>query len=91
MKNLLIIFTLLVSTVFLSSPCYAEPDSERVFALYRNNHLDPSIRVHVATFDAQNRDFNEWYCKKAIKYFRADAKSRGSDARYWCEVGYVKK
>ena len=64
---------------------------EHVFTLYRNNHLDPSIRVHVATFDAGRREFNEFYCNNAKKYFRSDAKSRGSDERYWCEVGYVKK
>ena len=65
--------------------------AERVFSLYRNNHASPSVRVHVATFDAGPKEFNEWHCNKAVKYFRSDAKSQGSDERYWCEVGYVKK
>jgi hypothetical protein len=66
--------------------------AESVFTLYRNNHNDPSLRVHVATFDTRNSgEHNKLHCDKAVKYFRSDAKSRGSDERYWCEVGYVKK
>ena len=92
MKNLLLIFTLLVLTVFFSSPSYAEPDSECVFTLYRNNHNNPAARVHVATFDTKNsKEYNKLHCNKAVKYFRSDAKSQGSDERYWCELGYVKK
>jgi len=74
-----------------STPSYAEPDSEHVFTFYRNSHGNPAMRIHVATFDAGRKDFNEWHCKKATQHFNSDAKSRGSDERYWCEVGYVKK
>ena len=73
MKNLTLIFTLLVSSVLFSSPPYAEPASERVFTLYRNNHNNPAIRVHVATFDTKNsKEYNKLHCNKAVKYFRSD-------------------
>ena len=91
MKTLLIIFTL-VFTVMFSSSSFADVSSVSVFTLYRNNHSNPAARVHIATFDTKNGgQYNELHCNKAVKYFRSDAKSRGSDERFWCEKGYVKK
>jgi hypothetical protein len=80
MKKLTFILTLLVSTVMFSSPSDAEPDSEHVFTFYRNSHGNPAMRIHVATFDAGRKDFNEWHCNKVIKYFRSDDHKTAMDA-----------
>ena len=65
---------------------------ENVFTLIRNNHVNPLIRVHIATFDSANGpDFNAWYCQKAQDYFQKAAKERGSKEKLWCEKGYFEE
>ena len=46
---------------------------------------------HLGLIAKNSKEYNKLHCNKAVKYFRSDAKSQGSDERYWCELGYVKK
>lgn len=57
----------------------------QVFTLYRNSALDPSMRVHVATFDTDNgAAYNNENCGIAASLF---ASQDGVSVQYWCEQG----
>ena len=44
----------------------------RTFALYRNSVTDPNMRVHVATFDASEKEeYNRENCEVAAKLYGA--------------------
>ena len=59
------------------------PDA--VFTLYRNSVLDPTARMHVATFDTdQGGSYNQENCWTAQKLFQAQG---GVSVRFWCEKG----
>lgn len=59
------------------------PDA--VFTLYRNSVLDASMRLHVATFDAdQGSSYNQENCWIAQKLFQSQS---GVTVTYWCERG----
>ncbi len=70
------------------------------FTLYRNSPLDPSVRVHWATFDAKesNRSYNLNNCQMAARVLNANASARaeaGGQVRdpsfgFWCEPGTYK-
>lgn len=62
----------------------AQSDGD-VFTLYRNSVLDPSMRIHVATFDtADGKDYNAENCNLAADLFQ---KQDGVETRFWCEPG----
>ena len=70
----------------------AKTTEENVFTLIRNNHVNPLIRVHIATFDTANGSvFNARHCQKAQEYFQKAAKELGSVEKLWCEKGYFKE
>lgn len=55
------------------------------FTLYRNSPLDPNMRIHIATFDAEGPDtYNQTNCALAEKLFSAQ---EGVTAKFWCEKG----
>lgn len=59
------------------------------FTLYRNSVLDPSMRLHVATFDAADgRAYNAENCNTAADLF---SRQPGVRTRFWCEAGRFKK
>ena len=63
---------------------YAPPDV--VFTLYRNSAIDASMRMHIATFDAdQGASYNQENCSTAQKLFQAQS---GVTVRFWCEKGW---
>jgi len=69
------------------SPSGASDD--RTFTLYRNSVTDPSMRIHVATFDAtEKEEYNRENCDTAAKLFGAQP---GVKTKFWCEKGRFRK
>lgn len=59
------------------------------YTLYRNSILDPSMRIHVATFDAADgRSYNSENCAIAQSLFKSQS---GVRTVFWCELGEHKK
>lgn len=59
------------------------------YTLYRNTPIDPSMRIHVATFDASDgARYNEDNCTISAKLFAAQL---GVVVRYWCENGQYRR
>jgi hypothetical protein len=71
-----------------------------IFTLYRNSPFDPTLRVHWATFDADETDpnYNMNNCLMAARILNANvtasAKAEGMEreqsAGFWCEGGAYK-
>lgn len=60
-----------------------------VYTLYRNSVTDENMRIHVATFDADEyEDYNKGNCGSAQELFQHQP---GVKVKYWCEKGYFKK
>lgn len=59
---------------------------EKPVTLYRSSLVDPNIRVHVATFDAENMSltYNSENCEIAAQLFENQL---GVTVKYWCEPG----
>ena len=81
------LYTLILS-VALCACGQTDPFSDRgVYTLYRSSVLDPLARVHVATFDASDRDdYNRGNCDIVRALFQDQP---GVTVRYWCEAGRV--
>ena len=63
--------------------------SDAMFTLYRNSPADDAMRIHVASFDAdESASYNDENCRLAAEHFRKQAKL---NVRYWCEKGPFKK
>ncbi|WP_417741523.1 hypothetical protein [Salipiger sp.] len=56
------------------------------FTLYRSSAVDPMMRVHIATFDAEERSpsYNRENCWTAADLFMSQ---EGVSVRFWCEPG----
>jgi hypothetical protein len=55
------------------------------FTLDRDGVLDPTMRIHVASFDSSNgADYNQENCQLAADLFGRQA---GVVTRFWCEKG----
>ncbi|MEQ5872599.1 hypothetical protein J4E08_22310 [Sagittula sp. NFXS13] len=56
------------------------------FTLYRSSLVDPMMRVHIATFDAEVRGttYNQANCLTAADLFMSQ---EGVSLRFWCEPG----
>jgi hypothetical protein len=77
--------------VLLLAGCGASLDTSdgQVFTLYRDSAIDASMRIHVATFDAENGEpYNRENCDIAKNLFLAQS---GVQVKYWCEKGRYKK
>lgn len=74
--------TLLLAAFLFVSGC--GPDD--VYTLYRASPLSHSMRIHMATFDADDAgaDYNRENCAIAARLFMAQP---GVTVRYWCEAG----
>ncbi|MEO8654192.1 MAG: hypothetical protein ABI409_08715 [Ramlibacter sp.] len=63
--------------------------SDAMFTLYRSSPADDAMRIHVASFDAdESASYNDENCRLAAEHFRKQAKL---NVRYWCEKGPFKK
>lgn len=59
---------------------------DHVYTLYRGSPLGSDVRVHVATFDADEKgDYNRENCDTARRLFQSQP---GVRVRYWCERGF---
>jgi hypothetical protein len=68
--------------------------NDDVYTLYRSAVGMPDLRIHVATFDADDskdpkfKTYNQDNCLTTQKFFSAQ---EGVGVRYWCEKGRFKK
>ena len=77
-----------LAVVLLAAPAWAQSDDE-VYTLYRNSVVDPSMRLHVATFDSRDgKDYNAENCNVAADLFQHQD---GVQTRFWCEPGRYRK
>ncbi len=59
------------------------------FTLYRNSITDPNMRIHIATFDASEKEeYNRENCEIAAKLFGAQS---GVKTKFFCEKGRYRK
>lgn len=65
---------------------------ESAYTLYRNSVADSAMRIHIATFDADQGDSSEDYnrenCWIAANLFQSQP---SVTIRYWCERGIYRK
>jgi len=74
---------------FTSCQSIGRPDQSKVFTLYRNSVSDPNLRIHVATFDAnESEGYNHDNAKLAVALFQQQP---GVLSKFWIEKGYFKK
>ncbi|MBI2312506.1 MAG: hypothetical protein HYU77_08395 [Betaproteobacteria bacterium] len=79
----------LLAILFISGCGPSGGFEDRTFTLYRNSVTDPNMRLHVATFDANEKEeYNRENCDVAQKLFGAQP---GVKTRFWCEKGRFKK
>ena len=61
----------------------------QVYTLYRSSVVESGLRIHVASFDVNERGvYNQDNCFTAAKLFE---KQPGVVVNYWCEKGSFKK
>ncbi len=59
--------------------------SAHVVTLYRSSAIDSTMRLHIATFDAdEGAAYNSENCQIAAQLFQGQP---GVTVRYWCESG----
>lgn len=62
---------------------------DSTFTLYRSSVTDPLMRVHIATFDTDNKAaYNQGNCDLARDLFQ---KQDGVKVKFWCEKGRYRK
>jgi hypothetical protein len=60
-----------------------------VYTLYRASPIDPTMRLHMATFDSEDGDaYNGGNCNIAAGLFVSQP---GVTVRYWCEKGRYRR
>lgn len=63
--------------------------NETTFTLYRSAFAGDAVRLHIATFDADDsRDYNRQNCEIARDLFQSQP---GVSVRYWCELGRFRR
>lgn len=62
---------------------------ENTFTLYRSSVTDPTMRLHVATFDAdESANYNRENCELAAGLFKNQDSVK---VAFWCESGRFSK
>lgn len=80
MKYLITMFV-----VFIHLGC----TSKNTYTLYRSSIFESEMRIHMATFDADDSEkYNLENCQTAADLFQ---KQPGVAVKYWCEKGNFKK
>jgi hypothetical protein len=73
-----------IIVALLISGCAAHA-AESMYTLYRTSVADASMRIHVATFDAdEGENYNRDNCQTAARIFAAQPRVT---VRYFCEKG----
>ena len=65
--------------------------SNETYTLYRNGAATDTLRIHVATFDADEEDdknYNRDNCEQARELFQLHPQQL---SRFWCEKGRYRK
>ena len=63
--------------------------ADSTFTLYRSSMTDPTMRVHIATFDTDNKAaYNQGNCDLARDLFQSQ---QGVKVKFWCEKGRYRK
>ena len=82
-------FVYLIAPIVLSACSFSGASDDQVFTLYRNSVTDENMRIHVATFDASEKEeYNRGNCEQAQLLFQNQA---GVKTKFWCEKGRYKK
>jgi len=69
--------------------CSVGSSDTDVFTLYRNSVTNENMRIHVATFDAaEKEEYNRGNCEQAQVLFQAQP---GVKVKFWCEKGRYRK
>jgi hypothetical protein len=80
---------LLAAILALTATGASAQSDDEVYTLYRSSVLDPSMRLHVATFDSTDgKDYNAENCNLAADLFQ---RQDGVQTRFWCESGRYHK
>lgn len=67
----------------------ADAQDENVYTLYRNSVTDRALRIHIATFDAnEGHAYNMENCQLAADLFAGQS---GVSVRFWCERGRYRR
>lgn len=83
-------------TCFLVACSGSDASEDKVFTLYHNLEEYETVRIHVATFDANreptevSESFNRSYCEQAQGFFQNELRP-GTKTKFWCEKGRFKK
>ena len=75
-----------IGILIITAAVEASAEDRNIATLYRNSSIDTRMRIHVATFDADetNSRYNSENCQIAAELFESQA---GVVVRYWCEPG----
>lgn len=75
--------------IFLLLLINASCSSQNIYTLYRNSVFDSNERIHVGSFDADEKSsYNQENCFLAAELFQ---KQDGIMTKFWCEKGNFKK
>lgn len=79
---------ILFAPIFLVLVAGCDSDID-TFTFYRNSVTDENMRIHVASFNAEDGEaYNRGNCEQAQKLFQAQP---GVRTKFWCEKGAYKK
>jgi hypothetical protein len=79
----------IIATILVLSSIIAACSSDTTYTLYRNSVTDPLMRLHIATFDANDGiGYNQENCKIAQELFQ---NQEGITTKFWCEKGRFNK
>ena len=91
--------TWIIGGIILLCSCAPEGSNDKAgpYSLYRNSNINGSIRVHWATFNAQESDpsYNSNNCSMAARLLnanmaalaKAESKALHPGVGFWCEPG----
>lgn len=89
--NLRLMGSIIISCATVSG-C-ADDSGAKIYTLYRNSSIANDMRIHVATFDANETDrfYNRNNCEMSARLRNANVKAFDPDsdqkAGFWCEPG----
>lgn len=77
------------SIALVAAACSMSLSDAYFFTLYRNSVTNENMRIHVATFDAaEKEEYNRGNCEQAEALFQGQP---GVKTKFWCEKGRYRK
>lgn len=88
-RFLITVLLMVIMFIWVSACCKSPASATDTQTLYRNSILDPSMRIHVATFDSAeggefNPDYNRAACSETAKLYQENDSAQKD---WWCEKG----